>query len=60
MRRVHAGAAVRFVGWWLYLHAIRWGYLIRPYDMLADRRRWCWQRCTRCLVLVVKDHTPDV
>lgn len=32
---------------------IRWaakaiGYKIRPYDMLADRRRWCWQPRERC------------
>ncbi len=28
-----------------------WGqlsYAIRPYDMLADRRRWFWQRRQRC------------
>lgn len=24
------------------------GYWLRPYDMLADRRRWCWQRRQRC------------
>jgi predicted DCC family thiol-disulfide oxidoreductase YuxK len=24
------------------------GYWIRPYDMLADRRRWRWQRRTPC------------
>lgn len=32
---------------------VRWlvesvGYTIRPYDMLADRRRWRWQGRTRC------------
>lgn len=32
---------------------IRWplaaaGYRIRPYDMLADRRRWFWQPRQRC------------
>jgi hypothetical protein len=29
----------------------RIGYAIRPYDMLADRRRWFWQARTRCHVL---------
>ncbi len=24
------------------------GYRVRPYDMLADRRRWCWQPRTPC------------
>jgi len=24
------------------------GYWIRPYDMLADRRRWRWQPRQRC------------
>lgn len=24
------------------------GYRIRPYDMLADRRRWFWEKPTRC------------
>lgn len=24
------------------------GYKIRPYDMIADRRRWCWQPRTPC------------
>lgn len=24
------------------------GYWIRPYDMLADRRRWRWQPAQRC------------
>ena len=28
--------------------AIRIGYWIRPYDMLADRRRWRWQPRKRC------------
>jgi hypothetical protein len=26
----------------------RVGYWIRPYDMLADRRRWRWQKARRC------------
>ena len=28
-----------------------WGwasYAVRPYDMIADRRRWVWQPRTRC------------
>lgn len=24
------------------------GYWVRPYDMLADRRRWFWQKQQRC------------
>lgn len=24
------------------------GYWARPYDMLADRRRWAWQPAQRC------------
>lgn len=24
------------------------GYWIRPYDMIADRRRWRWQRRAKC------------
>jgi hypothetical protein len=32
---------------------LRWGidrigYWIKLYDMLADKRRWCWQERTRC------------
>lgn len=32
---------------------LRWvfvaiGYRIRPYDMLADRRRWWWQKRVQC------------
>lgn len=26
----------------------RIGYLIRPYDMIADRRRWFWQPREPC------------
>lgn len=26
----------------------RVGYWVRPYDMLADRRRWFWQPQERC------------
>lgn len=33
------------VAWWLVESA---GYWIRPYDMLADRRRWRWQPAQRC------------
>lgn len=28
--------------------AVTAGYLIRPYDMLEDRRRWFWQSRTYC------------
>lgn len=27
--------------WWA-------SYTIRPYDMVADRRRWAWQKRARC------------
>ncbi|AGL13851.1 hypothetical protein [Actinoplanes sp. N902-109] len=27
---------------------VRAGYVVRPYDMLADRRRWFWQSRQRC------------
>ena len=36
-------------GWALVVWA--WtsvGYAIRPYDMLADRRRWRWRPAQRC------------
>lgn len=26
----------------------RLGYLVRPYDMLADNRRWFWRPRTPC------------
>lgn len=26
----------------------RVGYWIRPYDILADRRRWWWEPAQRC------------
>lgn len=32
----------------------RASYIVRPFDMLADRRRWFWQRPTRCCVYVVR------
>lgn len=28
--------------------AVRVGYQLRPYDMLADSRRWFWQPRQRC------------
>lgn len=37
------------------------GYLIRPYDMLADRRRWRWQPCHKCqhlTITVQPERTP--
>jgi hypothetical protein len=37
------------IAWlWLRWALRRIGYMIRPYDMLADRRRWFWQPRTRC------------
>lgn len=33
---------------WLRWAIERLGYVVRPYDMLADRRRWFWQRATPC------------
>jgi len=44
----NAAAVIRY-----WLARARWaiqrvGYWIRPYDTLADRRRWCWQPRTRC------------
>lgn len=33
---------------WLRWAARRVGYWLRPYDMLADRRRWFWQPRQRC------------
>jgi hypothetical protein len=30
---------------WMFQHG---GYVVRPYDMLADRRRWFWQPRQRC------------
>lgn len=37
-------------------------YWVRPYDMLADRRRWFWQRRQRCgfsFGLMLPDPTPE-
>lgn len=50
---------VRYLIRWVWAEArwlwavVRWlaesaGYWIRPYDMLADARRWRWQRRQRC------------
>lgn len=32
-------------------------YWVRPYDMLADRRRWFWQPRTPCGGVYI--HQPD-
>jgi hypothetical protein len=43
--------AVRYLKWWwaeVYWLAETVGYWIRPYDMLADARRWRWQPRQRC------------
>ena len=40
---------IAYLKYYLTLLAIRVGYLIRPYDMLADRRRWAWQEPQHCL-----------
>jgi hypothetical protein len=51
---------IRYVVWLLTAYPVRvvaaeiayaattFGYWIRPYDMLADRRRWRWQPQQRC------------
>jgi hypothetical protein len=33
---------------WVSWFLIRCGYVIRPFDTLADRRRWFWQPRTPC------------
>ncbi len=35
---------------WIEVHhaVVIAGYAVRPYDMLADRRRWFWQPRARC------------
>jgi hypothetical protein len=33
---------------WAYWVAVQYSYVIRPFDMLADRRRWFWQPRTPC------------
>lgn len=56
---VLASAAAGVLLWWLpwalrvTLVEVRWwiesaGYWIRPYDMLADARRWRWRPRQRC------------
>lgn len=35
---------IAYLSWLLH----RIGYRLRPYDMLADRRRWWWQPRQRC------------
>jgi hypothetical protein len=34
--------------------AISLGYAIRPYDMLADRRRWFWRPRQRCVSISIR------
>jgi hypothetical protein len=38
--------------WWACAvwAVVRAGYWLRPYDMLADRRRWRWQPAQRCRI----------
>ena len=46
IRRLRAEARwLLAVAYWLIESA---GYWIRPYDMLADRRRWRWEPRQRC------------
>lgn len=33
---------------WLRWARVQFGYWLRPYDMLADRRRWKWRPRQRC------------
>lgn len=33
---------------WLAYLASQAGYWVRPYDQIADRRRWRWQRPAPC------------
>lgn len=37
----------------------RLGYWLRPFDMIADRRRWRWQGRTRCGRQVWADAPPE-
>lgn len=43
---------IRNAAWFVWANASwafhRVGYWIRPFDMLADSRRWCWQPRQRC------------
>jgi hypothetical protein len=41
--------ALLWLRWWPAETWWQLSYAIRPYDMLADRRRWCWQRRSPCL-----------
>ena len=41
---------VAYIRWWID----SLGYWIRPYDMIADRRRWRWRAATRCTLIVPK------
>lgn len=42
MNRIHAE-----LSYWRAV-LIEWGYVVRPYDMIADRRRWRWQHSEPC------------
>lgn len=39
---------MRVFGYWIASWWWSASYAIRPYDMLADRRRWFWQPPTPC------------
>lgn len=39
---------MRWIWAWIHGTAVQAGYVIKPYDMLSDRRRWFWQPRTRC------------
>lgn len=41
-------SALRHVRWVLATTWWQVSYWIRPYDMLADRRRWFWQPAQQC------------
>lgn len=38
--------------------AVRLGYAVRPYDALADARRWAWQPATRCGGVLILPEEP--
>lgn len=44
-----------------YLRAVlcQAGYWVRPYDMLADRRHWRWQRPAPCGRVALASLTPQ-
>jgi hypothetical protein len=49
------------VAWGRTVYAIETlGYWIRPYDMIADARRWCWQPRAKCGARVWADMPDDV